>query len=82
MHLRHIFNFIGILIFFLGISMAAPLAVSIFYKDGSTQSLLYSMAITSVIGLALFVSSRKHEETQLGHRDAEWVSVPSTHLIA
>lgn len=69
MHLRQIFNFIGILIFFLGISMAAPLAVSIFYEDGSTHALFYSMLIASVIGILLFISTRKHEETHLSHRD-------------
>ena len=53
MHFKYILNFIGILLFFLGISMAAPLTVSLFYEDGSTKSLLYSMIITSMAGLRI-----------------------------
>ena len=48
MHFKHIINFIGILLFFLGISMAVPLTISLFYKDGSANALLYSMIITSM----------------------------------
>jgi len=69
MHFKYILNFIGILLFFLGISMAAPLTVSLFYEDGSTKSLLYSMIITSMAGLLLFICTRGDEDTQLNHRD-------------
>ena len=69
MHLQHVLRFIGILIFFLGLSMAAPLLVSILYKDGSTSALFYSMLITSAIGLLFFMGTKKEEETLLNHRD-------------
>ena len=69
MRLKHISNFIGILLFFLGISMAVPLTVSLFYEDGSAKSLLYSMLITSMAGLLLFICTRGHGDTPLNHRD-------------
>ena len=69
MHLRHIFNFIGILIFFLGLSMSGPMAISIFYKDGSTSPLFFSMLITSVIGLLIFLFTRQRNDNHLSHRD-------------
>ncbi|MGD2125253.1 MAG: TrkH family potassium uptake protein [Desulfobacteraceae bacterium] len=69
MHVQRVLRFIGILIFFLGVSMAAPLAVSLIYKDSSTSALLYSMFITSGLGLLLFVATRRAEEPHLSHRD-------------
>lgn len=69
MHLRPILNFIGILLLFLGMSMAAPLALSVFYHDGSSRALLLSLVITSVIGFLIFFSTRKNDGSQLNHRD-------------
>jgi trk system potassium uptake protein TrkH len=69
MHGQPIFRFIGILIFFLGVSMVAPLLVSLIYGDGSTLALLYSMLATSAAGLLCFISTKKDEQTQLSHRD-------------
>ena len=69
MHLRVITRFVAILILFLGISMGAPLLVSIIYWDSSTWALLLSMLITSFVGLILFVSTRNQEKDLLSHRD-------------
>ena len=69
MHLSHVIRFTGILIFFLGVSMAAPLLVSFFYNDGSTSALLYSMIITSGIGILFFIGSKRDGEIHLNHRD-------------
>lgn len=69
MHPQSILRFLGILILFLGLSMAAPLLVSIIFKDGSASAILYSMLITSGLGLLLFFCTKKDEETQLNHRD-------------
>ena len=69
MHPQIILRFLGILILFLGLSMAAPLLVSIIFKDGSALAILYSMLITSGLGLLLFFCTKKDEETQLNHRD-------------
>jgi trk system potassium uptake protein TrkH len=69
MHFQIITRFLALLILFLGISMAAPLMISLFFKDGSSRSLLLSMLITSLSGLALFTCTRKQEGLQLTHRD-------------
>ncbi|KPK30298.1 MAG: potassium transporter, partial [Nitrospira bacterium SG8_3] len=69
MHPQLILRFIGILIFFLGVSMAGPLLVSLIYKDGSTWSIFYSMLITSVIGFLCFIGTQKDKETHFSHRD-------------
>jgi trk system potassium uptake protein TrkH len=49
--------------------MAAPLAVSILYDDGSTPALIYSMVITTLTGLSVFLATRNAEEKTLNHRD-------------
>jgi trk system potassium uptake protein TrkH len=69
MQFRVITRFIAILVFFLGISMAGPLLVSFIYNDGSTRALLFSMAITSLIGIILFLCTKKPGDTPLNHRD-------------
>ena len=69
MHPQRVIRFIGILIFFLGLSMIIPLLVSISYRDGSTSSFLYSILITSGAGLSLFIGIRKDEDSNLNHRD-------------
>ncbi|MGD8228590.1 MAG: potassium transporter TrkG [Desulfobacteraceae bacterium] len=69
MHSQLILRFIGILIFFLGVSMAGPLLVSLIYRDGSTWAIFYSMVITSGAGLLFFIVTKKDKETQMSHRD-------------
>lgn len=69
MNPHKVFRFVGILIFFLGIFMAVPLVVSFVSADGITLALLYSVLATCVIGLILFFSTKKDDETHLNHRD-------------
>jgi trk system potassium uptake protein TrkH len=69
MHPQLVLRFIGILIFFLGVSMAGPLLVSLIYKDGSTGAMFYAMLITSGTGLLFFIGTKKDKETPLSHRD-------------
>ncbi len=70
MKFQQIFRIIGILTFFLGLSMLAPLAVSLFYGDGSFEPLLYSLLITSITGMIFFLSTRRAGGTSfLGHRE-------------
>jgi trk system potassium uptake protein TrkH len=69
MHIRIITRFVGILILFLGISMAFPLLVSLFYEDGSTWAFLFSMGISSCFGFIVFFLTREKESPQLNHRD-------------
>ena len=69
MHFRVIIRFIGILIFFLGMSMALPLIVSFIYKDGSAQAFSLSILSTCLIGFILFLCTANRGENQLSHRD-------------
>jgi len=69
MRFRQIFRLIGILNFFLGLSMLAPLSVSLMYSDGSFPSLLYSVLITSGSGLVVFLLAKTNEPTSLSQRE-------------
>ena len=69
MNPQSVLRFIGILFLFLGLSMAAPLIVSLLYQDGSTRALLNSMLVTCGIGLLIFLITRKSKGAQLNHRD-------------
>jgi len=69
MHPRVITRFVAILVLFLGISMAFPLLVSLFYEDGSARALLISMLISSCFGLTFFLLTREKESPHLNHRD-------------
>ncbi|MFH1240901.1 MAG: TrkH family potassium uptake protein [Pseudomonadota bacterium] len=69
MHPRVITRFVAIVVFSLGISMTAPLLVSIIYGDGSTRALIVSTLITSSVGLILFIFTKSHGNNHLNHRD-------------
>ncbi len=58
MRWKFIANIIGILLIFLGLSMFAPLIVSLHYHDLARDSFIYSMAITIASGLILVVLSK------------------------
>lgn len=69
MHSQQTLRFIGILIFFLGLSMVGPLLVSLFYQDGAQRALLWALLITTGLGLFLFLLTREGKGNQLNHRD-------------
>ena len=69
MRFRQIFRLIGILNFFLGLSMLAPLTISLIYSDGSFFSLLFSFIITSGTGIALFFFIEKINYVSLNQRE-------------
>ncbi len=69
MRFRQIFRLIGILNFFLGLSMLAPLIVSLIYSDGSFYPILYSFIITSGGGIVLFFLIKKGDYTSLSQRE-------------
>lgn len=69
MNLRLITRLIATLIIYLGLSMSAPLVVSLIYSDGSEKALFLSMAITCTLGLIMFVLAGKPSDTYLSHRD-------------
>ncbi|MBC2705183.1 TrkH family potassium uptake protein [Desulfobacula sp.] len=59
MRWQFIARIIGILLFFLGLSMTAPLLVSLHYDDLSRDSFIRSIVITMVAGLILILLSKK-----------------------
>ncbi|MFZ7112865.1 MAG: TrkH family potassium uptake protein [Desulfatiglandales bacterium] len=69
MHPLPILRFLGVLIFFLGLSMGAPLLVSLLYRDGAEWPLLISTLITSAVGLLIVFLTAKGKENPLNHRD-------------
>ena len=69
MHLWRVLRLVGLLVFFLGIFMAAPLCLSLISGDGSASELFLSMGITCAAGTSLFLFSRKDREPHLNHRD-------------
>jgi len=53
---------IGILLIFLGLSMIAPLLVSLHYHDLARDSFIRSIGITMVAGLILIILSKKNAQ--------------------
>jgi trk system potassium uptake protein TrkH len=80
MRIRQILRMIAILNIFLGLSMIAPIAVSIIYSDGSFLPLLYSFIITSGSGIALFFILKNADCSALTQQESmaivtlSWVS--------
>ncbi len=69
MRFRQIFRLIGILNFFLGLSMIAPLIVSLIYSDGGFFPILYSFIITSGSGIALFLLVKTTDYSSLSQKE-------------
>jgi trk system potassium uptake protein TrkH len=71
---------IAILNIFLGLSMIAPLVVSLLYSDGSFLSLLYSFIITSGSGVVFFFILKTADCSALTQRESmaivtlSWIS--------
>ncbi|WP_457551756.1 TrkH family potassium uptake protein [Desulfobacula sp.] len=59
MRWQFIARIIGILLVFLGVSMVAPLLVSLHYHDFAFESFIRSIGITMVTGLILIILSKK-----------------------
>ncbi len=59
MRWQFVASIIGILLVFLGLSMVAPLLVSLYYQDPSRDCFIRSIGITMLAGLVLIILSRK-----------------------
>jgi len=64
-----IFHLIGILNLFLGLSMLAPLGISLIYHDGSTIPILNSFIITCAIGTIMYFISKTKNSVSLSQRE-------------
>ncbi|HSG46575.1 MAG TPA: potassium transporter TrkG [Longimicrobiales bacterium] len=62
MSIRHVLNIVALLEVFFGVSMVAPLAVSLIYRDGDTLAFLISMLVTVGAGLLTWRLTRLDAE--------------------
>jgi trk system potassium uptake protein TrkH len=62
MSVRLVLNVVGILQVFFGLSMLAPLAVSLIYRDGDSLAFLLSMLFTVGVGAGTFYATRQDNE--------------------
>jgi trk system potassium uptake protein TrkH len=69
MNFRLIVHLVAILLFFLGLSMLAPLGISIYDADGSAYPIVCAMLITCALGGAGYLWTRGRQDLYLSHRD-------------
>jgi len=69
MRWRYIFNVVGILTLFLGLTMVFPLIVAICYRDAGVVSLIASMGISVFSGFLLHVACRGEKVENLTKRE-------------
>ncbi len=69
MNFLKILHLIGILNLFLGLSMLAPLGISLIYHDGSTIPILNSFIITCAIGMTMYFLSKTKNSLSLSQRE-------------
>jgi trk system potassium uptake protein TrkH len=67
MNLRGVFHAVGLLLFFVGVSMLAPLAVSLLFGGEDAWAIFASMGITLGAGVVVVLVTRGHSD--LGTRD-------------
>ncbi len=67
MRIRPVLYIIGVINIFVALFMLAPLAVSVIFKDGDTNAILWSLLITAACGLGLYLIFRSGP-TELNHR--------------
>ena len=69
MRLRYTLHLVGILTFFLGLTMVFPLLFGLYYQDRSVLPLLKSMAVTLGSGLLLYFVFRNAKGEIMSHRE-------------
>jgi len=70
MNTRNILYILGALIFFLGLAMFLPLLCSFYYKEGDSNTFIYSILITSGIGaLFYFLFKPSNGKISLTHKE-------------
>ncbi len=61
---------IGIALIFVSLFMVLPVGVSLYYGGDDAYHLGVSFVLTLLIGMLLYVSTRKHKTVEVRHRDA------------
>ncbi|OEU52352.1 MAG: potassium transporter [Desulfobacterales bacterium C00003060] len=69
MRLQYTLHLVGILTFFLGLTMVLPLLFGLYYQDESVIPLLKSMVVTLGSGLALYFVFSRAKGDIMGHRE-------------
>ncbi len=69
MKVRYTLHLVGILVFFLGLTMVLPLLFGIYYRDESVLALLKSIGITLGSGLVLYLVFRGARGETMTHRE-------------
>ncbi len=69
MRWRLILYVVGLLTLFFGLTMAAPLAVSLYFRDGSGFPMLISLAITILFGVSLTLGFRGVQIADIRQRE-------------
>ena len=70
MNIRIILHFIGIVLLFISLFMLLPTGISYFYEQPDTEALLKSLALTLIIGMSLYFSTKKHRKEDIKNREA------------
>lgn len=66
-NLQRVISVVGIILLFVGAMMILPLLISLIYKDGDALSLLWSVIVTLIVGIALYFVGKKKQD--IGLRD-------------
>ncbi len=69
MRWRYIWNVVGALILFFGLTMLLPLVAAVSYQDGSSVPILLAMGITIVLGAGCHFIFRKTRATHISQRE-------------
>ncbi len=69
MRLGYTLHLVGVLTFFLGLTMVFPLIFGLYYQDESVMPLLKSIGITLGSGLALYLVFRSARGEVMSHRE-------------
>jgi len=81
MRLRYTLHLVGILTFFLGLTMVFPLLFGLYYHDESVMPLLKSMAVTLGSGLGLYLVFRSAKGEIMGPVSYTHLTLPTSDLV-
>ncbi len=69
MRWRYILNVVGVLTFFLGISMLFPIFIGFYYADQCVGNIFKSMAVTISFGALMYIVSRGQKTEYISQRE-------------
>ena len=69
MRLRKVLSLVGLIVFFIGVSMLAGMVVSWIYQDGTIWDFLMSSVIAMILGIALFLQDKSYKSGNFSLKD-------------